>query len=240
MVERYVEGRMSDMELARFQSMLESDPQLRRMVETERSIRSTLLRDRNRLPHDDPRGRTQLLAMLAAASADPVVSGAAQGGAAAQGTSWLSGGLAKGIAIAVAGTTLAVGTYFGLQALDDQKQPATPPAVQIQQHRQSSPSAPVVQAQPQQTTVSASPPVIEQSIAKPAVPAAPVSEPQLQQRRPVKALAPATATVPVTTSRSDTMTAPAVIDQPVQVTPKRAPVVVIPDTMKVEVKIEME
>lgn len=99
MIARYTGGRMSPEEERRFLGLVESDPELRRAIETERTIDRTLRRDRDALPLTGAETRSQVLAMLGALEPAPVVT--------------MSAGVGIGtIALIVAGLGLTVGALF--------------------------------------------------------------------------------------------------------------------------------
>jgi hypothetical protein len=241
MVERFVEGRMEGMELRAFQKMLGTDPKLQRMVETERAIRGTLLRDRNHIPADDPRGRAHLLAMLATLPSEPVgiAAGTAAQSGASQGASSVVGTVMKGLAIAATGAVLTVGLIFGVRALDD-NQPAgstTPAPVQVESH--AAPTEATETPRIEQTAPAAALPVqthsapVEASTSRAAVRS-------VQQRTTATTNTSehrTRTTVTETTSQSDEVSVP---QTQTHAEPRRKPVVVLPDTMRVNVMIEMD
>jgi hypothetical protein len=241
MVERFVEGRMEGAELRAFQKMLATDPKLQRMVETERAIRGTLLRDRNHIPADDPRGRAHLLAMLATLPSEPVGiaagTAAAQGGA-TQGASSVAGTVMKGLGIAATGAVLTVGAIFGVRALDNSSATeSVQPAPARMQHQAAPAEAPhtprmeqtapavAMPVQSQAATVEASPSRVERSVQQRATVTATANE--HRTRSAVKETTPQTEEVVASPTQAQ--------DQP-----RRKPVVVLPDTMRVDVMIEME
>jgi hypothetical protein len=121
MIERYLGGAMSAGEEREFLRRLATDRDLRHGLDAERAIRRTLAEDRNALPREDPSVRSHVMMMLGvmAPALEQTVSTAAgssattaASGAASQGVSLLAGGIAKGIAIALAGGALAVGAFI--------------------------------------------------------------------------------------------------------------------------------
>jgi hypothetical protein len=117
MIEKYLGGRMSHVEEREFLHRLDSDGNLRKTVEAERSIRQALLRDRDRIPADDPALRANVMGMLAtlAPAGEPTGAAAAAEsapGVAAHGSSLFSGGLIKGVVVAITGMALTVGTLL--------------------------------------------------------------------------------------------------------------------------------
>jgi hypothetical protein len=239
MVERFVEGRMEGTELRAFQKMLVTDPKLQRMVETERAIRGTLLRDRNHIPADDPRGRAHLLAMLATLPSEPVgiAAGTAMQGGAAQGASSVVGTVMKGLGIVATGAVLTVGVIFGVRALDDS--PATtniqPAPAQVQS--QSTPAVTPETPRIEEAAPAAALPAQSQTTPVEAAPAR-VAERAVQQRSTATNTVNRTRTaVKESTSQSEEVVAP---ETQTQDQPRRKPVVVLPDTMRVDVMIEMD
>ncbi len=123
MIERYLSGTMSPDEERAFLRRLAADRALRRSVDAERAIRRTLIRDRNALPREDPSVRAHVMTLLgvmapaveqtvSTAAASTATTTAASSGAATQGASLLAGGIAKGIAITLAGAALTVGAFL--------------------------------------------------------------------------------------------------------------------------------
>jgi hypothetical protein len=248
MVERFVEGRMEGSELRAFQKMLASDPKLQRMVDTERAIRGTLLRDRNHIPADDPRGRAHLLAMLATLPTEPVgiAAGAAAQSGAAQGATSTVGTVMKGLGIAATGAVLTVGAIFGVRALDTA--PATesiqpvPARVQHQAAPAEAPQAPRIE----QTAPAAALPAQSQAAPVETVPSRVAERSSASQRATAPARATASEhrtrtavqqTSPQSNSQTEVVAAP---ETQTQAQPRRKPVVVLPDSMRVDVMIEMD
>lgn len=109
LIERYIGRRMSPAEEREFLGLLDRDETLRRMMETERTVGATLLRDRDAIPTSDLDTREQLLSMLAALP--PV--GEAALTAASKGSGLFAGTIVKGtLAALVAGTIIGAGYLF--------------------------------------------------------------------------------------------------------------------------------
>ena len=248
MVERFVEGRMEGSELRAFQKMLASDPKLQRMVDTERAIRGTLLRDRNHIPADDPRGRAHLLAMLATLPAEPVgiAAGTAAQSGAAQGASSTMGTVMKGVGIAAAGAVLTVGAIFGVRALNDTPDASSVKPVPVQVQHQATPAEAPQAPRVEQTTPVAAKPAESQAAPVEAVPSRVAERSSAAQRAtaPTRATASEHRTrtaVPQTSPQSNSQTEVASAPETqTQVHPRRKPVVVLPDSMRVDVMIEMD
>jgi hypothetical protein len=246
MVEQFVEGRMEGSELRAFQKMLAGDPKLQRMVETERAIRGTLMRDRNHIPTDDPRGRAHLLAMLATLPSEPIgiAAGTAAQGGAPQGGASAVGTVMKGLAIVATGAVLTVGAIFGVRALDDA--PATTPVkpAPVQMQYQAAPAETPQSARAEQPAAA----VPAQSPALP-VEASEAAPARVAERSPRQRTTATTAVernrtrtaveepAPQVDRKSDEVAAP---QTEIQDQPRRKPVVVLPDTMRVNVMIEMD
>ena len=103
-IERYIARQMEAAEEAEFMRVVESDPRLRRMLETEREVRRILLRDRDAISPVDAAGRADFIALLSELPQNapaPTLAGAA-------GRSWLSGTVVQGmlVVLAIVGSVL--------------------------------------------------------------------------------------------------------------------------------------
>jgi hypothetical protein len=118
LIDRYMSRQMSLSEEGELMRLVESDETLRRMLETERAVHTTLLRDRDALPVADREARTHLLSILGALPADAVP-------AASGSTGFLTGGVLKGIiGVLVAGAITAGYVLVGNDSRSSDAAPA--------------------------------------------------------------------------------------------------------------------
>jgi len=108
LIERYIGRRMSPVEEREFLRLLDRDDTLRRMIETERAVGTTLLRDRDAIPTSDLDTREQLLAMLG--TLPPAGAGGGALAAASKGSGFFAGTIFKGgVALLLTGAVVGVG-----------------------------------------------------------------------------------------------------------------------------------
>lgn len=131
LVDRYTRGDMSAAEQEEFRRLLESDPGLRNVLDSDRLITSALRNDRAAIPADHTRLEQHLMSVLRGGpSASPVASPAAAGGAALG---------VKTVGTIIAGIGIVAGSIWFLRSGQDpvapqpsapqqQLQPASPPA----------------------------------------------------------------------------------------------------------------
>ncbi len=128
LVERYINGSMSQMEHQRFKQQLSEDAELRRMLDAEQLIGTVLANDREAMPRDHRRTKTKVAAALAAVSA-PAAYSTAQAAAGSGATGLLAGITGKLIVVATL-SVLTVGAIVLPELFEEPTEQIPVPAVQ--------------------------------------------------------------------------------------------------------------
>ena len=247
MIERYLDGRLNRRELAEFLRRLDTDRELRRAVEVERAIRTTLLKDRAALPAEDRQSRAHLLSLLAtlspaaqqgALTSAQAVAGSQAASSTGVGSGLLGGALAKGVVAAV-GTALAVATAIFVPQLFDAPESVRPTPVVERKVANGSPALLRSEKEPHPAphdtvtaivpeAVSSAPPPPPQ----PRMQEAAEKKPGVHENRVRETVADAAAIAPDRSSE-------AMPEQSISPPAPEPPPVISRDTMRVQVRIDL-
>jgi len=243
MIGRYFGGKMRPDEIADFQHRLGSDPALRKMMDAEELIRTTIRRDLDAIPTNHPATRMRVMDMLSEARQYAPAAGGATTGGASMGAGISS--VTKLILGSVLGLGLVTGGYM---ALKSDRAPEPTPAV-------STPVVPLTPPQAVEDGTPDAPAVKEESEAPVALQPAPESVTSQPERATTREEARATprksssttpsegstrqsaakASAPSTSEKTEPATAPA--SQPKKETP-RNPRVIQKETVPIDIQVK--
>lgn len=222
-IERYLSGKMSPAEEQNLHRLAASDPELKRALRVELSIRRAFAADRAAVPVEDPHTRASLVAALGSLG----TAGAAGTASAAPAAGFLAGGFAKILGVGVVALGLGSSAYFLPGMIDSE--PGSPamgtsaPAL-IATPAPAAPSA--LQVSDTLTAATQQPEVMREISSAPEPAAAPVADntPEVVEQ-PAAPSRPAT-TQPAPKARDTAETA--------------RPVVVASDSVRVKVNLNLE